>query len=70
MKKSANTIILLLLLGLFVAAFLPSCETGGGSLTFGYTGRAQDGSNYVIGLNVPLGIKKPAAEPVLVQPQK
>lgn len=64
MKKSR-------LLPLFAALLLPSCEsTGGGSLTFGYTGQAQDGSNYVIGLNVPLGIKRPATEPILVQPQK
>lgn len=67
MKKKP---LLLCLAAALTALALPACESTGAALTVGYTGRAQDGSNYVIGLNVPLGIKKPAAEPVLVQPQK
>lgn len=63
MKKSR-------LLPFLSVLLLPSCAGLPGNFTLGYTGRAQDGSNYVIGLNLPLGSAKPAAEPVPVEAAK
>lgn len=52
------------------AICLPSCSGLPGSLTVGYTGKAQDGSNYVIGLNLPLGARAVNPAPIPVEASK